>query len=506
MATRVIRIPIVEIVGEGSRQEFMKELRKALKLSVQATNLAYQAFFVTDTGLGHGKRMDKKLLYRNGYAAASEVFPSGCSQSLSALVSRAMDRYKTIRSQIASGRASTPTAKSSPWPVKHNKSSNHFELKEQSGGAIVAKVKMLAKWWEVRLRGGSNYRDQLRGLRKAIEMDSYGDSSIWIDRRGSAVIGVCVQVSPIERPRTGETLLVATSQSHLLTASMPRSPVPFVITGDEARKWDEERFRRLQRLRQDRKAGAPRRRLREQFAAISHKNRHRLQSLCHRVTRQMVDYAVRQGADEIIYDDTVKSFLKTFPWYQMKSMLKYKCQGAGLRFLDKEPVDRSWQDIDEPHVYFKYSPGMHRVKIGETGVGKGRHNQWPTDSADDSLVVVAIENVALSKRKAREKHWHAYFAECRIMSNGQRREWFEATPVLAWLREAGWLGNAGNLSEIAQVLDVSDLASSYGHLQADGECLNGHGSRQVLAERGLSVGDISTCGAAPEVTESIFGD
>lgn len=35
-------------------------------------------------------------------------------------------------------------------------------------------------------------------------------------------------------------------------------------------------------------------------------------------------------------------------------------------------------------------------------------------------------------------------------------KWFDGEPVLKWLRAAGWLGNAGNRSESAQVLPVCE--------------------------------------------------
>ena len=63
------------------------------------------------------------------------------------------------------------------------------------------------------------------------------------------------------------------------------------------------------------------------------------------------------------------------------------------------------------------------------------------------------------------------FKEHRLTKQfGSKTEWFSAEPVLAWLREVEWLGNAGNLSQIAQVLDVSDDTLLGGHLKANSEC------------------------------------
>ena len=53
----------------------------------------------------------------------------------------------------------------------------------------------------------------------------------------------------------------------------------------------------------------------------------------------------------------------------------------------------------------------------------------------------------------------------------QQKEWFFAEPIIAWLREVNWLGNAGNLSEIMQVLDVSSDTERAGDLNANRECL-----------------------------------
>ena len=78
--------------------------------------------------------------------------------------------------------------------------------------------------------------------------------------------------------------------------------------------------------------------------------------------------------------------------------------------------------------------------------------------AAEDPVLLAVDNQAKTRLTAREKYFHTLFSDYRVDLK-TRKEVFEAKEVIAWLREVGWLGNAGNLSQIAQVLDVSPESS-----------------------------------------------
>lgn len=339
-----------------------------------------------------------------------------------------------------------------------NKSVTTFEL-IQSTEWVEARIKLLGGWWVVRLKGGSNYRDQIRGLERAIKGECYGDSKIWMDRRGVAIIGVSCQVEARKQSGLSGTLVVASSMDSLIKMTSSRSDVPFVINADVCKQWQAWASRKMQRLRQDRKSGADRRRIQEQIDAVSRKNRDRFKTLCHEVASQVVKRAVQKSFAEIKIDFTIKSYVRSFPWFDLISMIKYKAEDAGINVTDSTQLVAE-PDVDKPHVYFKFSPLTNRVKIGKTAQENGKRHGAETDCPDENLVILAVDNQPKAKLTAKEKHFHAFFAEYRVSGvsgDGRKvvKEWFEAEPVIDWLRAVGWLGNAGNLSQVAQFVEVA---------------------------------------------------
>jgi hypothetical protein len=160
-----------------------------------------------------------------------------------------------------------------------------------------------------------------------------------------------------------------------------------------------------------------------------------------------VSHAKRRNVECLQLDLTIKSFVPQFQWFELATMIKYKCEDAGIEFRNatQQVVE---PDVLKPHVYFKFSASTSRVKIGRTSRNDGGRHGAETD-APEELVILAVDNQPSTKLVQREKHFHSQFANWR-----EKGEWFQAGPVVQWLRDVGWLGNAGNISQIAQVLDV----------------------------------------------------
>ncbi len=475
MPVRTVYIPVVEVIDGGTKSEFYADLRKSLDMARQVANLAVTTCVKLDdlTQEKMPVNKEKGMSVKNqAYHASKVVLPAGSQAIASNISGPAVSQYMSDRWQVRRGIRSVRNHRSFPWPLTHNASTSSLRL-EDRGEFLAARIKLASKWWVVRLAGGSSHRDQIRGLKKAIANESYGDSRIRVDRKHKAILEVACNVPNQERTNLAGAMQVASSRDHLLVASFERSPVPFVINADVCRQWQSEADRRYQRLRQDRKSDANRRRIRDSINAVSAKMQRRMKTLCHECSSRIVQKAVRMKVECINLDLTIKSYTKHFPWCTLESMIRYKAESAGIRVIVQTQTV-SAPDVSKPHVYFKYAPIANRVKIGSTVRDDGGRHGAETDSAEE-LVILAIDNQPKTKVRAREKHWHAYFDSCCDNSRSKVREWFHAEPILAWLREAGWLGNAGNLSQIMQVLDVSQDTILAGHLQADRECPVGTG-------------------------------
>lgn len=450
MPTRTIRIPVAEVLetpngdlgSSVNKSAFYQDLRDTLDLSRKAANMSLNECLRQDTALYTGEKCPR--LYT--YPAVSSQFPGVAV--VAASVARAVEKkYKQERWQIATGRRSASSYRSWPWPLLHNKSSKMMRV-HLDGEVATVDIKLLGGWYTVRLAGGSNYRMQHKGLQGAVKI---GDSKIWINHKHQATLGISAEIPQQNLNRTNGTLEVSSSRDAFIVATKAKNDIPFVITGDKVRKWANERDRKYQRLRQDRKSGTARKRMDGVLDTVSRKWKHRMDSFVHESTAQIVAHARRRKCDTIRLDCTIKSWLPRFPWFDLATKLKYKCEDAGINFVDATMAVQE-PDLSKPHVYFTLSPTLQAIKIGMTKATDGSRSvdQHRTSNPDD-LIVLAIDNQPKSKLRNREKHYHAYFAEARLDAY---REWFREEPVLAWLRDVGWLGNAGNLSQIAQVREV----------------------------------------------------
>lgn len=494
MAVRTICLRVIEVIEGGTKTEFYGSLRETLELSRNVANRVMTECVRQDTD-PFGK-IGKIYTY-----PVVKDMSAGASHMIANIARNVEKKYKQERWHIARGRKSSPSFRSYPWPLLCNKSSNMLQL-SWSGEVLTARIKLLSGWWTLRLKAGSNYRDQIKGVVDGMSRKAIGDSKIWVDRKHVATLGISVRQEEHggDAKRSG-VLHVATSRDNLITCVKSRSDVPFVISGDDYLRRKAESSRRYQRLRQDRKKDGPlRHRARNEMNQLADRENRFSQTYIHELSMQIVKYAIRRKVAQIEFDATIKSFAKFFPWFQLTNYLAYKCEDAGIVFREVTQAVVE-PDLSKPHVYWRYSPATGKVKIGQTTNGKQRAKSAQTDNPDADSVVLAIENVAKAKLFAKEKHWHAYFAAHRLHG-----EWFAGEPVITWLRAAGWLGNAGNLSQIVQVLDVEQDTFSAGHLQAHGERLNQRMPGQPLAQCGVNVGDHVTCDTAPEVDETCFGD
>jgi len=458
MATRTICIPVAEVIEGGSKQEFYTALRKVLDLCVTLAN----------TAVNYSVKQDdfsqKKAPKIYTYPSVKSLAP-GASYLTSTICRNAEKSYKADRWHVIRGKKTVRNHRSVPLPLLHHKGNQTFTLTDQ-GEWIEARIKIGEVWFTVRLAGGSAYKRQTGMLKKVIASGDYGDSKMWIDHKNKAIIGVTCKVLPKEVCDLSGSMLVSSSAQHLLCMTKDGSSVPYVINADELKRWVAEKNVKYQRLRQDRKSGIDRRRIRREMNRVSAKYRKRLHSVVHATAAAVVKKAQRLKVATIVLDTTIRSYVESFPWYDLESKIRYKAEDAGVTVETQTVAIELPEDerINQPHIYFKLSPTLGRVKIGKTARSDGGRHKTQTDSAEQ-LILLAVENVAKTDLTRREKHYHALFQQCAVIG-----EWFVAEPVIAWLREVGWYGNTGNLSQIMQYLDASRDASGDGVLNANREC------------------------------------
>ncbi|MDM4014940.1 hypothetical protein [Roseiconus lacunae] len=454
MRNRTLTVRVAEVIEGGSKSEFYSDLRTSLDWSRRMFNSAISICCQRDSELMKGGKAGRLYVYPDLKDQAE-----GCAQALASITRDAEKEYLRRRGLVRSGYGSFPIQRSYPWPLLPSKTDV-----EDHRDFLAVRVRLKGQFWRIRLAGGANHRRQISGIRKAISEGKVCQSRIRIDR-GVAVIDLSVQLPEMPRKANGE-MVIKSTKDKLLVCTKPQGKVPFVITGDSAREWMRERDRLQKRCRQDMKSER-RYVAKQKLKQLSFKFNCRIKSYIHEQTSHVVKHAVRRGVGRVYLDLTVKSYEPGFRWFELGQMLRYKFADAGIEVVEQTMAIES-PDVCQPHVYFKMSPETRKVKIGETGKSDGSRHRVPTDSPDRDLVILAIENVkgARSKRIAREKHYHAMFADFNVdrhRPERERGEWFEQGPVIEYLREVGWIGNAGNLSQIQQYMPetmVSGEASS----------------------------------------------
>lgn len=447
---RTQRVPVAEVLEGSTRQEFYQDLRSSLKRCVAATNRCITECVVQDReayqAVALGEKVPRKpKIYT--YPVLQGQFPG--SMGVAASLARSAEKhYSDYRFEILTGKRSLSTQRSCPMPLLHNKSTQNLKLSCDADGNIIASFQLLSGHrYTVRLRGGSNYSRPLKTIRASIEQGLVGDSKIWVDRRGQVILGIACKVSADKQGSGRGVLSVSTARESFIVATKEKTDTPFVINADHVRGWQSERNRRQQRLRQDRKSGSCRRYVKEKQAEVSRKHQDRLASFTHEAAAHIVQHARRRKVRTVRYDDTIRRYFgKEFPWFEFRGKLRDKCEEAGIDF-QHAAQDVTPAELDEPHVYFHWNQNG-AVKVGKTENGKQRKKDLENASGVE-LICLATEKLPKTKLRQREREYHAKFADYRL-----KGEWFEAEPVIQYLRDTEMLGNSGNLSQIQQYMEA----------------------------------------------------
>lgn len=454
---RTIKIPVAEVVSGGSRNDFYRDLRSALKRCVAAMNRCLTECAVIDReaheSVARGAKVPKKPKTYT-YPVLTGQF-DGHAIIASSIARAAENIYHQYRFGILTGQKSLPTQRSCPLPLLHNTGAKTLHLSEDNQGNIDATLRLLGDTtYTVRLRGGSNYARQLRTIKQAVATGAVRDSKIWLDRRGVATLGIACKIpAPVARNNSG-VLKVQTGRDAFIIATKEQDTTPFTINADHVKGWIAERKRRQQRLRQDRKSGASREAVKRAQAVISRNHTNKMRTFVQQVAAKISEYAGRRRVAVVEFDCTIKSYLgRDFPYFDLENKLMHKCEELGVEFV-KATAEVQPAAGDEPHVYFdlgvdKRTGELRNVKIGKTGRKVGQRAKDDSRARDQEWVTLATHATTSAKLARLEKHYLAMFAEHKIDG-----EMFAREPVIAALREMDMLGNTGNIAQIEQYMEA----------------------------------------------------
>jgi hypothetical protein len=279
------------------------------------------------------------------YHEARSLFPSLPSRVVASLEKELRSKYHALRYELLWTRSRSLESYRYPYPLPI--ASNSWALSEVAGAWYLS-FRLGDRRWTLRLRGGAPMRYQLKALRQISEgiavpgaVAVYQLVSHRSDHRpegAHSLTRVFVKI-PAWFPRNSVKdasglLTVRTDSAHFLTATCGAGE--WVLNGDHVRRWASAYARQKQRLLNDvgveRRSRHPRTGLADRLGRIGDRYRRRIYDWTDQASRQIVNYALRRRVATVRYEDSVQTYVGTFPWHILRSKVEQKALAAGLTF------------------------------------------------------------------------------------------------------------------------------------------------------------------------------
>lgn len=304
-----------------------------------------------------GREDPGKVLPAVSASYAGGEFFGGAMTSASSIIHDVQSKY--IRDRLAviwlRKQALTTYRYPHPWPVYaqawhkawlDSDQRPHVEV-ALPGGRVV-----------LRLRGGPEFARQMGQFRQIVQEDLprkqllicehlvIGDSHrpAVKDRR---VMLKMVAAFPPRENAGHRTLNLFTTPEAFWVAELDGRQA-WVLNSDHVRRvmdWKAIHTARLERLRQDAKAevrmtGRRERAWQRSLGRVCLKMDRRMDSWLHESAAHLVSFAVRQRVGEVIYDDSCRDFIPSFPWYTLSQRLADKLAVESIRLHELPDVTK----------------------------------------------------------------------------------------------------------------------------------------------------------------------
>ena len=339
---RAITIPVAG-PADCEWSELREWLRTAWQATVRLSNWAITELAKADVVRTPDMEKLPKAPAVYLYPEARRLFPELESTTVCAILHAVEGRWRKRRYNVIwLGNESLPNYRldRAVLPIR----AKDWRALEDEQGRPMVRVRLAGRQVHLRLRGGYEYRRQLRAFDRLLagealraelalyeQKGSNGDHRPGTGKTGWLLCKMCLWLPRGEQPDGGRGLLfVMPGEECLLQALNAKRNRLWVINGDHIKRWQREHQRRLNRLREDAKMEV-RGKLRERFAALRDKHRRRMDTAVHQLSAQVVNYAKRNRFAGIVWLDA-RQRDSDFPWYRFVTQLEYKAHGQGLSF------------------------------------------------------------------------------------------------------------------------------------------------------------------------------
>jgi len=342
-ATHKVRAATFPFFPHGGPQDWPAldaVLERCWQLSTKLANWAMSELFLADQltlGPAAAKLGPMPSVYLYGLFRRS--YPDyglwqGAMQQAATILRCCEKKYKDMRFDIiARGSCSLPSFRFPyPFPV-HNQSWRPFY---GADNVPLVEVALPGAKVVLRLRGGNDMRRQLTLFRQLVEGAKRGELAL--HRRGKHVLVKLVGWFPLVERAAGDGVLLVRTDPQSFWVAEGENIQPRLWNQDHMPRKIENHRVWLQRISEDLKyeKRVPRPMRRHMLQKIDErcrKHNARLDTFCHEMTSQLVQFAVRQKVATLLYDDTVQEYMPRFPWFRLREKLRYKLEEVGMQFL-----------------------------------------------------------------------------------------------------------------------------------------------------------------------------
>jgi hypothetical protein len=282
------------------------------------------------------------------YPEARALWPALSPQTVASLELQVRRVYRAQRYELLWTRARSLATHRYPVPLPIP--AQAWSLHEQDGRYVVS-CRLGDRRWRLRLRGGPH----MHFHREVLAQIAAGDADVGAlalyqttTHTGDHRSGVtpqrrlmCKLVAWLPRgPQHGRTgtMTVRTDPTRLLVATREGTGRPWVLCADQIRRAlladGHQRERLAVDLKAERRVSRRERQgMVDRLGRMAERQRRQFATWCHEVARQIVGYAARQRVATLVYDDRERSYLPHFPWHQLASRVREKCETAGIAYV-----------------------------------------------------------------------------------------------------------------------------------------------------------------------------
>ena len=266
------------------------------------------------------------------YPEARVMFPDVEPHTIASVINTVQAKYRAMRFDLWRHKVSLPNFRDLPVPLNRQA----WKLRYEDERWIFS-FRFSGEWHDLTLRSGREFFRQTRSLSQIDHQNAEpGEAALYA--RGKSLMMKIAAYFPRETAQGAEVVEARPVADGFLLATS-NGGAQWKLNADHVRSWIVGAAKQQQRLREDLKAerrfpGAMRAGIIERMGRLSQRRSNRIDSWVHEASMQLVNWAKRQRAQQLVWDDSARSAMpEQFPWYILGQRIEEKCRFAGIEFV-----------------------------------------------------------------------------------------------------------------------------------------------------------------------------